>query len=80
MREAVRAGRHEGVGWRRRVWHPRGEKQIMWGPGHARGAHLEHLAHVRDAGRVEAELLVERRRALPSRKAGMCCGKAARGA
>ena len=39
-----------------------------------RGAHVEHAAHVRDAGRVEAERLVERRRALPSRKAGVRCG------
>ena len=33
-----------------------------------RGAHLEHAAHGRDLGRVEAERLVERRRKLPSRK------------
>ena len=39
-----------------------------------RGAHIEHEAHVRDLGRVEAERLVERRRFLPSRKAGMRCG------
>eukprot|EP00964_Phaeocystis_antarctica_P031103 scaffold17599_cov43-Phaeocystis_antarctica.AAC.2 len=39
-----------------------------------RGAHEEHVAHVRDAGRVEAERLVERRRALPSRKEGVRCG------
>eukprot|EP00964_Phaeocystis_antarctica_P130704 scaffold94570_cov101-Phaeocystis_antarctica.AAC.2 len=42
-----------------------------------RGAHLEHVAQVRvvrDAGRVEAERLVERRRALPSRKEGVRCG------
>eukprot|EP00964_Phaeocystis_antarctica_P141543 scaffold106602_cov51-Phaeocystis_antarctica.AAC.1 len=39
-----------------------------------RGAHLQHAAHVRDAGRVEAERLVERRRALPSRKEGVQCG------
>ena len=38
------------------------------------GAHLEHVAHVCDAGRVEAERLVERRRALPSRKEGVRCG------
>ena len=30
-------------------------------------AHLEHPAHVGDAGRVEAQRLVERRRALPCR-------------
>ena len=40
-----------------------------------RGAHLEHAVHVRDLGRVEAERLVEHPRALPSRKAGMQCGK-----
>ena len=38
-----------------------------------RGAHPEHVAHVRDAGGVEAERLVERRRALPSRKEGVRC-------
>ena len=36
--------------------------------GHARGAHPKHVLHVCDAGRVEAQRLVERRRALPSRK------------
>ena len=36
-----------------------------------RGAHFEHAAHGCDARRVEAERLVERRRVLPSRKAGM---------
>jgi len=40
-----------------------------------RGAHVEHVSHVRDLGRVEAERLVERLRVLPSRKAGMRCGK-----
>ena len=39
-----------------------------------RGAHVEHAVHVRDAGRVEAQRLVERRRGLPSRKEGMRCG------
>eukprot|EP00964_Phaeocystis_antarctica_P031102 scaffold17599_cov43-Phaeocystis_antarctica.AAC.1 len=38
-----------------------------------RGAHVEHVAHVRDAGRVEAQRLVERRRVLPSRKEGVRC-------
>ena len=45
-----------------------------WGQG-TRGAHLEHVGHIRDLGRVEAERLVERRRGLPSQKAGMQCGK-----
>ena len=35
-----------------------------------RGAHGEHAAHVRDAGRVEAQRLVERLCDLPSRKEG----------
>eukprot|EP00964_Phaeocystis_antarctica_P118876 scaffold82604_cov55-Phaeocystis_antarctica.AAC.2 len=39
-----------------------------------RGAHVEHFAHIRDAGRVEADRLVERRRALPSRMKGVRCG------
>ena len=46
-----------------------------WGGQGTRGAHVEHPQHGRDLGRVEAERLVERRRALPSRKAGMRCGK-----
>ena len=40
-----------------------------------RGAHRKHFVHVRDAGRVEVERLVELKRALPSRKVGMRCGK-----
>ena len=43
-----------------------------WG---TRRAHAEHVAHGCDLGRVEAQLLVERRRALPSRKEGMRCGR-----
>ena len=39
--------------------------------GHAR-AHVEHGAHVRDAGRVEAQRLVEGLRVLPSRKQSLC--------
>jgi hypothetical protein len=39
-----------------------------------RGAHLEHVAHVRDAGGVDAQRLVEGRCALPSRREGMQCG------
>eukprot|EP00964_Phaeocystis_antarctica_P103323 scaffold68612_cov48-Phaeocystis_antarctica.AAC.1 len=42
-----------------------------WGPQGTRGAHVEHAAHLRDAGRVEAQRLVERHRALPSRKEGI---------
>ena len=46
-----------------------------WGGQVTRGAHLEHVAHGRDLGRVEAERLVEGRRVLPSRRAGMGCEK-----
>ena len=44
------------------------------------GAHREHVAHARDARRVEAQRLVERFRVLPSRKrenrwgGGRACG------
>jgi len=38
-----------------------------------RGAHVEHVGHVRDLGRVEAQRLVEPR-LLPSRWEGMRCG------
>eukprot|EP00964_Phaeocystis_antarctica_P028390 scaffold16009_cov32-Phaeocystis_antarctica.AAC.1 len=38
-----------------------------------RGAHIEHAAHVCDAGRVETQRLVERRRGLPSRKERIRC-------
>ena len=52
--------------------HGKGPSQGCGGQG-TRGAHVEHVAHVRDLGRVEAERLVERRHALLSRKAGMRC-------
>ena len=51
-----------------------GPTQGLGGQG-ARGAHGEHALHVRDLGRIEAERLVELRSELPSRKAGMRCGK-----
>ena len=35
------------------------------------GAHPEHAVHVGDAGRIEIQELVERRRFLPSRKEGI---------
>ena len=41
----------------------------VWAQG-AGGAHVEHGVHGRDAGRVEAQRLVERLRFLPSRKGG----------
>ena len=54
--------------------HGVGPTQGYGGQG-TRGAHVEHLEHGRDLGRVEAERLVERRRFLPSRRAGMRCEK-----
>ena len=42
--------------------------------GRGPAAAHEHVAHVSDAGRVEAQRLVEHRRALPSRKEGIRCG------
>ena len=47
----------------------------LWGGQSTRRAHGEHVAHVCDLGHVEAERLVERRRVLPSRKAGVRCEK-----
>ena len=70
----VRPGRREGLGCGggttsgMHVW--------MWpdsrlvGAKGTRGAHDEHVAHVCDAGGVEAQRLVEGRRELPSRKEG----------
>jgi hypothetical protein len=47
-----------------------------------REAHLKHVAHGRDAGGVEAQRLVERRRALPRPKGsigrGATCGQGKR--
>ena len=45
------------------------ERPRLWGLRVGRcGAHVEHGLHSRDAGRVEAQRLVERRRALPRKK------------
>ena len=51
--------------------HGEGPTQGWRGQGTC-GAHVEHPAHARDLGRVEAERLVERRRVLPSQKARAC--------
>ena len=45
---------------------PKGDQGVR-GTG---GAHIKHVHHGGDAGRVEAQRLVERRRALPSREEG----------
>ena len=58
----------EGVGKPRRC-NQRARRPRLWGLRVGRcGAHHKHADHARDAGRVEAQRLVERRRALPSRK------------
>eukprot|EP00964_Phaeocystis_antarctica_P019262 scaffold10639_cov62-Phaeocystis_antarctica.AAC.2 len=72
MWEEVRPRSREGFWWRLRKRHAQGGPDSRLGGQGTRGAHVEHQAHVRDLGRVEAERLVERRRVLPSRKAGAC--------
>ena len=72
MRSEVRAGRREAAG-------DRGARSVCgggldWNQGTGSEAYVEHLVHVRDAGGVEAQRLVERRRLLSSRKEGMRCG------
>ena len=78
----VRAGRREGL-WvvARRKWVcTQGRSDSRLGGQGTRGAHLEHVVHVRDLGGVPAQRLVEGVRVLPSRKGGayaMCgarCG------
>eukprot|EP00964_Phaeocystis_antarctica_P120475 scaffold84224_cov57-Phaeocystis_antarctica.AAC.3 len=70
----VRDGRRAGVG-RSQCTQRAGEGSTAdWGQGTRGGAHPEHGMHVRDAGRVEVQRLVELIRALPSRKEGMRCG------
>ena len=64
--------------WRHDKRHARGwlDSEGLGAKG-TRGAHserAEHVAHVSDAGGVEAQRLVEGRRALPSRGEGMRCG------
>eukprot|EP00964_Phaeocystis_antarctica_P045219 scaffold26019_cov69-Phaeocystis_antarctica.AAC.2 len=82
--EGIRCGL---AGGRRRATAPHAAcRTADWGQGMGE-AHPEHVAHVRDAGGVKAQRLVERRRvvpsvfprlveprrALPSRKEGMRC-------
>ena len=73
MRVEVRPGRGEGVGQRRRKRRA-GLGRLKAGGHGTRGAHVEHVLHVRDAGRVQAERLVERNRPLPSQMQGIRCG------
>jgi len=73
-RGASREAGGPGVWWRHtKAMHGDGPTQGLGAKG-TRGAHVEHDAHVRDAGGVEAQRLVEHRRVLPSRGEGMRCG------
>ena len=63
------------VGWRESVWSSGGGASSVQGKPNCggcwqgtRGAHREHVPHACDAGGVEAQRLVERRRVLPRRK------------
>ena len=70
MRGDVRPGRQEAEGDGGTSMQGRDWLQIG---GRARGrAHPEHECHGGDAGRVEAQRLVERQRFLPSRKERVC--------
>ena len=73
MRGEEQAGRREGVGRWRRKRHARGGRLKAGGQG-TRGAHGEHVLHGCDAGRVEAQRLVEGPRVLPSQKEVIQCG------
>ena len=82
-RGASRVAGGPGVKWRHDKRHARGK-----GPGQGlgakgtRGAHVEHVAHVRDLGGVKAQRLIERRRALPRVEkgayGGMRCARCGR--
>jgi len=67
MRGEVRAGRREGVGRRRRRQHALGRPASRLEGQGTRITHVEHPAHARDLGRVQAQRLVEGVRGLPSR-------------
>jgi len=72
----VRAGRRKGLGCMVAAHkrHARGEGSTQGlGAKGTRAAHVEHGVHGRDAGGVEAQRLVKRRRALP-RVEGRACG------
>ena len=76
-RRAYGAGRRaarEAEGGRRRQLKQRAgwRARLQIGSRARGGAHVEDVVHVCDARGVEAQRLVERQRALPSRKAGVC--------
>ena len=82
-REGIRCGGERCEPGGGRAWgvvaahkrHARGKGPTQGlGAKGTRRAHPEHVEHGRDAGGVEAQRLVEGRRALPSRTEGMRCG------
>ena len=81
MRRGARyTGWEAGGGGRPRCRQRAGEGLTTQIGGRARGgAHVEHLAHGGDAGGVEGERLVERRRALPRVRRGVHARGAGRG-
>ena len=52
----------------------RGRVRLKAGGQGTRGAHVEHVAHGCDLGRVPAQRLVELARGLPGRMEGIRCG------
>ena len=65
----MRPGERKGVGRRRT-----GRARWKAGGQGTRETHVEHIAHISDAGCLEAQRLVERRRLLPSRKESILRG------
>ena len=75
MRGEARNGRREGSAVAAARAACRSRAGLEWLGHRARGgAHVEHALHGCDAGRVDAQRLVERRRFLPSQKEGIPCG------
>ena len=76
MRGEARSGRREGGAAAAAQAACKREPLIgVVGAQEVGGAHVEHAVHGCDAGRVEAQRLVERRRFLPSRKEGTMRGE-----
>ena len=72
MRGVVKAGRREGSAAAAARAACRERDRLEWLGRRARGgAHPEHAVHQCDAGRVEAQRLVEHRRFLPGRREGI---------
>ena len=74
--EVQSTGRREAAG-DRGASSVQGRARLQIGGGPRGGAHVEHLAHVGDAGGVEAQRLIERQRVLP-RVERRACGAVGR--